>query len=54
MSIIQHVTLQIIVAHDFRYDPRISGTLSPIKLLEVTAQCLKQCFDAALLISQWM
>ena len=24
MSIIKHVTLQKIVAHDFRYDPRIS------------------------------
>ena len=23
MSIIEHVTLQKIVAHDFRYDPRI-------------------------------
>ena len=28
MSIIKHVTLQKIVAHDFRYDPRIyTGTL---------------------------
>ena len=26
MSIIKHVTLQKIVAHDFRYDPRISVT----------------------------
>ena len=26
MSIIEHVTLQKIVAHDFRYDPRISNT----------------------------
>ena len=25
MSIIKHVTLQKIVAHDFRYDPRITG-----------------------------
>ena len=26
MSIIKHVTLQKIVAHDFRYDPRINIT----------------------------
>ena len=25
MSIIKHVTLQKIVAHDFRYDPRMSS-----------------------------
>ena len=28
MSIIKHVTLQKIVAHDFRYDPRISWSRS--------------------------
>ena len=27
MSIIKHVTLQTIVAHDFRYDPRINPML---------------------------
>ena len=27
MSIIKHVTLQNIVAHDFRYDPRISKNI---------------------------
>jgi len=26
LSIIKHVTLQKIVAHDFRYDPRINNT----------------------------
>ena len=31
-SIIKHVTLQKIVAHDFRYDPRITGYLT----IEVT------------------
>ena len=28
MSIIKHVTLQKIVAHDFRYDPRKNDRLS--------------------------
>ena len=30
LSIIQHVTLQKTVAHDFRYDPRISRTTDGI------------------------
>ena len=28
MSIIKHVTLQKIVAHDFRYDPRITRNIT--------------------------
>ena len=31
MSIIKHVTLQKIVAHDFRYDPRIRRGIHQVK-----------------------
>ena len=33
MSIIKHVTLQTIVAHDFRYDPRIKSGANLFHLL---------------------
>ena len=34
MSIIKHVTLQKIVAHDFRYDPRITKYATEVTLLD--------------------
>ena len=45
MSIIKHVTLQTIVAHDFRYDPRIySDSVFTLKFM-VNPRCvrLKKC-----------
>ena len=36
MSIIKHVTLQKIVAHDFRYDPRIINNTCLFVLLHVS------------------
>ena len=35
MSIIKHVTLQKIVAHDFRYDPRMFGKLTKVQLFSI-------------------
>ena len=41
MSIIKHVTLQKIVAHDFRYDPRRFTTFCKIqKLLSLPTECI--------------
>ena len=38
MSIIKYVTLQKIVAHDFRYDPRIMYTV-PLSVLHSYTHC---------------
>ena len=43
MSIIKHVTLQKIVAHDFRYDPRIFQTnVQSIFISPIRATCPAQ------------
>ena len=46
MSIIKHVTLQKIVAHDFRYDPRIKNSNFHNKTTGTTRQlrCYLFCF----------
>ena len=56
LSIIKHVTLQKIVAHDFRYDPRnlvrsvSRSRLLVIKIFSCTL-CVKICyFDVILLL----
>ena len=37
MSIIKHVTLQKIVAHDFRYDPRTSRHSANVSCVKIGA-----------------
>ena len=41
MSIIKHVTLQKIVAHDFRYDPRIYYKEIKVALKQNNKKCKK-------------
>ena len=44
MSIIKHVTLQKIVAHDFRYDPRSIQTMMRICVIRLTMYCYRILF----------
>ena len=44
MSIIKHITLQKIVAHDFRYDPRILGVCRERRHISISEEVRYQIY----------